>query len=100
MKKIALLILSSALPAFAVWWFAVPSRHDRVMEVFDVAQVGDSRKIIHGLIGAPSHTEISGKGRTVKEGLVEESYQFFLARYAFYYDTDGRLSDKYKFLSE
>src|SRR5690606_19938333 len=100
MKKIALLILLSILPAFAVWWFAVPSRHDRVTEVFDAVQVGDSRKMVQGLIGTPSHIEISGKGRTVKEGLVEEIYQFFLARYAFYYDAEGRLSDKYTFLSE
>ena len=100
MKKIALFILLSALPAFGVWWFAVPSKHDRVVEVFDVAQVGDSRKIVQGLIGAPSQTGISGKGQIMKEGLAEESYTFFLVRYAFYYDADGRLADKYMFTSE
>ena len=100
MKRPMPLIIAVALAALAGWWFLVPSKHDKVMAAFESAQVGDSRQIIRGWIGSPSRTEVTGKGLSVKEGLICESYSFFLTRYGFFYDSNGRLADKYMFTSE
>ena len=100
MKAPTLLITAATLAALAAWWFLVPSRHDKVVAAFESAQLGDSREIIRRWIGPPSRTEKTGKGLSVKEGLICESYSFFLTRYGFFYDLNGRLADKYMFTSE
>lgn len=100
LKRICGLSVLAMAPAFAVWWFAVPSKYDKASEVFAAAQPGDSRKFVRGLLGSPSRVEIEGKYGPSKAGLTEDSYSFFLVRFAFYYDADGRLTKKYAFQSE
>ena len=102
MKKFVTYLSIVLLSCFSVWFIAVPSKQDRAVKAFEVAQVGDSQKIIQGWLGAPSFTERLEKKDSGfhHEAIIGESYSFFLVRYIFYYDASLRLRDKAKLTSE
>lgn len=102
MKKLLMYLSISSLSGFAVWLLAVPSKYDRAMKAFEVAQVGDSQTIIQGWIGEPRFSETLNKENSTKhhDAITGESYSFFLVRYVFYYDSSRKLRDKVYLASE
>jgi hypothetical protein len=102
MKKLLIYLTISLLSGLAVWFVAVPSKHDRAIKAFEVAQVGDSQTIIRGWIGEPKFSETLNKEDSAKhhDAITGESYSFFLVRYVFYYDSSLKLRDKVYLTSE